>query len=662
MGGTATPAALVAARHPATRLVVTPADEADVTCRLALAAHLSAVLPAIPPQLLHLILTGEESSEGEPEGETAWRPVHNALSQLAAVDPACGEGDVLLSMGRILEQVGGFVARSAGIVECEGQRRERIYRQNLYGVEAQAEPLRAARRRLTDNAGTIDPHLRRGDSIVEGEFCWRAAFPEIMDRGGFDLVIGNPPYVRHERIVDPLGRLPAELYKRAIGAAVERRLPAIFGRDEGKGRAAQPLDRRSDLAMLFLCHGVSLLRPAGALGFVLPSGMLEARYGSELYRVLAGTRRTALALESGSRRSFPGVNVTICLVAPSIPGDAGPSRLRRVSLAGPLERGALRAIWPARQGRVGPIRPPAAAPHTVPLGTLARLRYPIKTGLNAFFYPHAETVARFGIEPACCRSLLKSPREVDRISIGPETLRSRVFVCDLSLDELRAAGMWGALGYIEWGSRQRTRAGIPWPAVTSLKGRRRWYSLPLPPPAQMVTPRFIDRRFLFAVPPETVIEDQTFYGLLLPEQEEQRDLLAALLNCSLTYLSLECHGRTGLGDGVRQYALCDLASLPVLDPRAVPSHLAGDLIAAYRRLAARPIEPIDREVLRADRHALDGVIGEATGQGAAGMAAVRVEVAERVRQRLARAQSTHGAPALYPSPATAVITPIDSPR
>ncbi len=42
-------------------------------------------------------------------------------------------------------------------------------------------------------------------------FDWPQEFPQVMKAGGFDVVIGNPPYVRQESLKGPEGVLPVAL-------------------------------------------------------------------------------------------------------------------------------------------------------------------------------------------------------------------------------------------------------------------------------------------------------------------------------------------------------------------------------------------------------------------------------------------------------------------
>ena len=88
---------------------------------------------------------------------------------------------------------------------------KRILENNLYGVDLNEEAIEICRLSLwikTAERGkaltSLDHPIRVGNSIVADKavhpkaFDWRATFPEVFDQGGFDVVVGNPPYVRQE--------------------------------------------------------------------------------------------------------------------------------------------------------------------------------------------------------------------------------------------------------------------------------------------------------------------------------------------------------------------------------------------------------------------------------------------------------------------------------
>jgi len=92
-------------------------------------------------------------------------------------------------------------------------------------------------------------------------FEWKTEFPEIFERGGFDAVIGNPPYVRQEGLGEfkDYFRTHYQVYH---GVA--------------------------DLYAYFVEKGVSLLRPAGFFSYIVANKWMRANYGAPLRRWLKG--------------------------------------------------------------------------------------------------------------------------------------------------------------------------------------------------------------------------------------------------------------------------------------------------------------------------------------------------------------------------------------
>ena len=90
-------------------------------------------------------------------------------------------------------------------------------------------------------------------------FDWEEAFPEVFARGGFDCVIGNPPYVRQESIKESKSYF-ASRFEAASGTA--------------------------DLYVYFLEKAVSLLRVDGYASYIVSSSFLRASFGEQLRATL----------------------------------------------------------------------------------------------------------------------------------------------------------------------------------------------------------------------------------------------------------------------------------------------------------------------------------------------------------------------------------------
>jgi len=117
-------------------------------------------------------------------------------------------------------------------------------------------------------------------------FDWEAEFPEIMGRGGFDAVIGNPPYVRQEE----LGEFKTYFQKRY-----------------------QVYHGVADLYAYFIEKGVSLLRHGGVFSYIVASKWMRANYGQPLRAWLKGKNIEEI-VDFGDLRVFQKATTYPCII------------------------------------------------------------------------------------------------------------------------------------------------------------------------------------------------------------------------------------------------------------------------------------------------------------------------------------------------------------
>jgi type I restriction-modification system DNA methylase subunit len=86
-------------------------------------------------------------------------------------------------------------------------------------------------------------------------FDWETEFSDIMKNGGFDAVIGNPPYVRQELL-------------KSLKSYFQRRYEVYHG--------------VADLYAYFIEKGVSLLRSGGYFAYIVANKWMRANYGKPL--------------------------------------------------------------------------------------------------------------------------------------------------------------------------------------------------------------------------------------------------------------------------------------------------------------------------------------------------------------------------------------------
>lgn len=118
---------------------------------------------------------------------------------------------------------------------------------------------------LSEETSKLEAEIEeiKANKIFESAFEWRFEFPEVLnddgDFVGFDVVIGNPPYIRQEEVKD---------------------LSSYF---QGKFKS---FSGKSDIYVFFYENSISLLKPNGAINFITSGKFFEASYGKPLIEFL----------------------------------------------------------------------------------------------------------------------------------------------------------------------------------------------------------------------------------------------------------------------------------------------------------------------------------------------------------------------------------------
>jgi hypothetical protein len=177
-----------------------------------------------------------------------------------------------------------------------GERHPPDNTQRIVGAElrARAAALRRERARLIDGGAL--------------PFAFPVHFADVGDRGGFDVILGNPPWVRLHRI--PAGAR-ADLRRRYSVYREAGWDPGALAAHAGRGFAAQV-----DLAALFVERSVRLLRPGGTMALLLPAKLWRSLAGGGVRRLLH--RESAIArLEdwSEARAAFDAAVYPSAIVA-----------------------------------------------------------------------------------------------------------------------------------------------------------------------------------------------------------------------------------------------------------------------------------------------------------------------------------------------------------
>jgi hypothetical protein len=253
-----------------------------------------------------------------------------ALRDIAIVDPACGSGAFLITALAYLLDEWKIVRE---LRRQHGQRMadenwsdaaiREILRRNLYGVDinpASVEITKLALWLHTAKAdrplSSLDDHILDGNSLIGPEFYagnlapysdeeqerinafdWQAAFPEVFARGGFDCVVGNPPYVKLQNFRKVHADMAAHLM----------RAPA----DGGAYHSTQT--GNFDLYLPFIEKGITLLNDDGRLGYIAPSVWIMNEYGAGLRGQVEAGRHLWGWIDFGAHQIFDEATVYTAL-------------------------------------------------------------------------------------------------------------------------------------------------------------------------------------------------------------------------------------------------------------------------------------------------------------------------------------------------------------
>jgi len=152
---------------------------------------------------------------------------------------------------------------------------------------------------------------------------WNIEFAEIFsDRDGFDIVIGNPPYVRQEDIADPLKKITDNKeYKNLLAESVYNDFPEYF---KTGNRVTEKIDSKSDLYSYFYLRGLRLLNPMGIHCYICSNSWLDVGYGTWMQKFFLSKVPMHFIIDNHEKRSFfeADVNTIISLFdAPQKKGD-----------------------------------------------------------------------------------------------------------------------------------------------------------------------------------------------------------------------------------------------------------------------------------------------------------------------------------------------------
>lgn len=244
---------------------------------------------------------------GQTLGEVLKKAKAKDLPNIKILDPACGSGSFLISAYDKMLEAKNKLDKQTGLFD-----RFEILKNNIYGVDLDEQAIEIAQLNLLlrvlqqrTKLPTLSHNIRIGNSLVEGEaeklqetfgdkwreqkaFNWKQEFSEGFENGGFDAIIGNPPYVVLASENPSLNYFKANYYSSRGG--------------------------KTNLYKLFLERALHLLTPGGYLGFICPSNYLSSKDSIEIRKLLLKNTLIEIIEYSEADKVFKGVTQALTTI------------------------------------------------------------------------------------------------------------------------------------------------------------------------------------------------------------------------------------------------------------------------------------------------------------------------------------------------------------
>jgi len=268
---------------------------------------------------------------------------------LRVLDPACGSGSFLLGAYQfLLDHFRRWYEEDGPVKHAQGKQpalrqgqggewrlttaeKKRILLDHIYGVDIDRQAVEVTKLSLLlkvlegETGETVNQQLafwheralpdlgdnvKCGNSLIgpdyfEGHlipdeeemrrvnpFDWQREFPEAVTAGGFDVVMGNPPYIRIQTMQEWAPK-EVQYYGRHYAAA-------------SKGNY--------DIYVVFVERALQLLNERGRMGYILPHKFFQAQYGQALRQLIAAGKHLAGVVHFGDQQVFAGATTYTCLL------------------------------------------------------------------------------------------------------------------------------------------------------------------------------------------------------------------------------------------------------------------------------------------------------------------------------------------------------------
>ncbi|MBN2094626.1 MAG: N-6 DNA methylase [Candidatus Aenigmarchaeota archaeon] len=232
------------------------------------------------------------------------------IEKIRVLDPACGSGSFLIKAYDVLH--GCYSKRQAAKaqskldlsdgLEATYSRKVKILENNIFGVDLDKQAVEIAQLNLLlkitekgKRLPTLQKNIRNGNSLIDDEkvagdkaFKWSEQFKDVMKEGGFDVVIGNPPYIR----IQTLDKKDVDYFNNNYKSPT----------------------KNYDIYILFIEKALSLVKEEGLVGLILPHKFFQGEMGENIRKYIYETKSLHKIVDFTTNQVFEDAATYTCLL------------------------------------------------------------------------------------------------------------------------------------------------------------------------------------------------------------------------------------------------------------------------------------------------------------------------------------------------------------
>ena len=234
------------------------------------------------------------------------------IKNVKILDPACGSGSFLI---RVYKELENYWKKELKLDESDLKQTrfdlensEKVYtlkteilKNNIFGVDLDPKAVEIAQLNLLlqiserkHRLPELQRNIKIGNSLIDDStvskkaFKWEEEFPEIIKEGGFDIVVGNPPYIR----IQNLDKREVEYFNENYYSP----------------------EKNYDIYILFIERGFKQLKQGGELGFILPHKFFEGENGRRIRHFISDSKSMNKIINFNSNQVFEAATTYTCLL------------------------------------------------------------------------------------------------------------------------------------------------------------------------------------------------------------------------------------------------------------------------------------------------------------------------------------------------------------